>query len=191
MALSADVEAQVVTRLFADADRLGWANLSVVERSAQYATWVADANVGGLLTEFMSASQARVWIKDGPMKELARARFGIGKYAPLMPGGAQRPEQLVRMALGDAWETDSDSLSIKPLRIRARQKDEEVMFAWGPERDLKHLLWAALQASANGDPTPWMLCLVDSFTKPVPANIRQFHLRIAERCRFQLVYITI
>ena len=191
MLLSADVERQVVVRLFADADRLGWANLTVVERSAQYATWVADANVGGLLAEFMSASKARVWIKDGPMKELARARFGIGKYAPLMPGGAQRPEQLVHMALGDSWEAEADSLCIKPLRVRASQEDDEVIFAWGPERDFKHLLWAALKASANGDPVPWMLCIVDSFTKPVPANIRQVQLRMAERCKIQLVYITV
>ena len=191
MSLSPDVERRVVAQLFADADRLGWADLSVVERSAQYATWVADVHVGGQLTQFMSASQARVWIKDGPMKEWARARSGIGKYAALMPGGGRRtPEQLVRLAIGDGWYVDSASLRVKPLRVRVCRGDEEVIFTWGPERDLKHLVWAALQAGANGDPTLWLLCVVDSFTSPVPANVRQMHLRITERCKLRLLYVT-
>jgi len=191
MLLSADVEKRVVAQLFADAHRLRWADLSVVERSIQYGIWVAEANVGGLLTDFMSASQARLWIKDGPMKEWARARSGVGKYATLMPGGGRTPEQLVRSALGENWQVDADSLRIKPLRVRAGQEGQEVIFTWGPERDFKHLVWAALQAGANGDPTTWVLCLVDSFTKPVPTNVRQVHLRIAERCEFRLVHLTV
>ncbi len=191
MSLPSEVEKRVVTQLFADAERLGWTDLSVVERSAQYAIWVADANVGGLLTDFMSASQARLWIKDGPMKEWSRARSGVGKYAELMTTGACTPEQLVHSGLGNHWKVDPDSLRIKPLRVRARHEDEEVVFAWGPERDLKHLVWAALRASANGDSTTWVLCVVDSFTKPVPANVRQAHLRIAVRCKYRLVHVTV
>lgn len=191
MSLPADVERRVVTQLFADAERIGWAELPVTERSSQYARWVAEPQVGGLLTKFMSASQARVWIKDGPMKEWARARSGIGKHAALIPTGGRTPQQLVHSALGEDWQVDTDTLRIKPLRIRAHDETEEVTFTWGPARDLKHLLWAALQAGANGDTTPWVLCVVDSFTKPVPANVRQAQLRIANRCNVRLQHVTV
>ena len=99
MALPAELEQRVVTRLFQDADELDWAHLSATARSAQYAKWVQDAEVGGRLTQFMTSEQARVWIKDGPMKEWARAGSGIGKYAPLVPDAGATPAQLVHMAL--------------------------------------------------------------------------------------------
>jgi len=191
MPLPAEVERRVVARLYATADRIGWADLSVVERSAQYGFWVADPDVGGLLTTFMPVSQARVWIKDGPMKEWARARSGVGKYAALIPDGGHTAAQLVHMALGKDWEVDPDSLRIKPLRVRARNAEDEVIFTWGPERHLKHQIWAALQAGANGDPSTWVLCVVDSFTKPVPANVRLAHRRIAQRCKVRLVHVTV
>jgi hypothetical protein len=189
--LSSEVEKRVVAQLFSDADNLGWADLSVVERSLQYAIWLAHPKVGGVLTEFMSASQARVWIKDGPMKEWTRARSGVGKYAVLMPGARRTPEQLVHSALGEGWQVDDESLRIKPLRVRASHEGEVVTFSWGPQRDLKHLVWAALQAGADGDPNAWVLCVVGSFTKPIPANVRQAHLRLAERCKFRLVHLTV
>jgi len=191
MLLPADVERRVVAQLFTEADRIGWTDLSVAERSFQYSVWVADPNIGGVLTEYMSTSRARVWIKDGPMKEWARARSGVGKYTSLIPGDRHKAERLVSSALGKDWQVVVGSLRIKPLRVRAYHEMEEVTFTWGPERDLKHLIWAALQAGASGDPSTWVLCVVDSFTKPVPANIRQMHRRIAERCKVRLEHVTL
>ncbi len=191
MKIPTEVEARVVAHLYSDADQIGWSDLSVVERSAQYATWVASPSVGGLLTEFISASEARVWIKDGPMKEWSRARSGVGKYAHLMPEGAQTPERLVRSGMGAEWQIEPGSLLTKPLRVVARNDEDEVTFTWGPMRDFKHLIWAALQASGNRDPATWVLCVADSFTRPVPANVRQMQLRIAERCDLRLVYVTV
>ena len=34
--------------------------------------------------EYLSESDARVWIKDGPMKEWSRSLSGVGKYAALV-----------------------------------------------------------------------------------------------------------
>ena len=98
--------------------------------------------------------------------------------------------QLVRLALGEDWRVEGESLRIKPLRVRALHDEDEVVFTWGPDRDLKHLVWAALQAGANGDQTRWVLCVVDTFTKPVPANVRQAHLRIAASCNLRLLHLT-
>ncbi len=56
---------------------------------------------------------------------------------------------------------------------------------------LKHMAWAALSASANGDPREWVVCVTETFTKPTPANERQAHLRLAKRCGLRLVHVTI
>lgn len=191
MALPEEVETRIVTRLFRDADQMDWAQLSGAARAVQYAKWVQDPEVGGRLAAFMTAGQARVWIKDGPMKEWARAVSGIGKYAPLVAGRGATAAELVLKALGPGWRLRNGTQRIKPLRINAIEEEEEVTLAWGPERDLKHLVWAALSAGANGDPNPWVLCVVSTFTRPIPANTRQVHLRIAARCELRLVHVTV
>lgn len=191
MALPNEIEQRVVTRLFQDADHLDWAHLRPADRSAQYAKWVQDTEVGGRLTQFMTPEQARVWIKDGPMKEWARAVSGMGKYAPLVPQPGVTPAQLVHMALGPGWRVQDKTQRIKPLRVSAVCGEDEVTFTWGPERDLKHLVWAALQAGANGAPTPWVLCVTSTFTTPVPANVRQAHLRLAARCGLRIAHVTV
>lgn len=191
MALPDEIEKRVVTRLFHDAHDLDWAHLSVTARSAQYAKWVQDADVGGLLARFMTLEQARVWIKDGPMKEWARAVSGIGKYAPLVSRPSATAAQLVKRALGADWSLRDDTQRIKPLRVNAVRGEEEVTFTWGPEKDFKHLVWAALQGGANGDPTPWVLCVTSTFTTAVPANIRQAQLRIAARCGLRVTHLTV
>ncbi len=191
MALPQEVEHKVVERLFRDADELGWAALTLPERTVQYARWVQDPEIGGRLLGFMTSERARVWIKDGPMKEWVRAINGVGKYAPLVGERATRAAVLIRKALGEGWEPDEGTLRIKPLRIRARRGEDEVTFAWGPAQDLKHLVWAALIAGANGDPTDWMLCLVATFTKPTPMDVRQAQLRLAARCGLRLVHVMV
>lgn len=191
MPLPSEIERRVVTRLFQDADHLDWANLPPGGRTAQYAKWVQDAEVGGCLTQFMTPEQARVWIKDGPMKEWARAVSGMGKYAPLVPRPGVTPDQLVHLALGPGWQVQDKTQRIKPLRVNAACGEDEVTVTWGPEKDLKHLVWAALQAGANGDPTPWVLCVTSTFTTPVPANVRQAHLRLAARCGLRIAHVTV
>jgi hypothetical protein len=191
MALPDEIEKRVVARLYQDADHLDWAHLSVTARSAQYAKWIQDPEVGDVLTKFMTPEQARVWIKDGPMKEWARAVNGIGKYAPLVARPSATPAELIHKALGTDWQPRDDTQRIKPLRINATHGEDEVTFAWGPEKDLKHLVWAALQAGANGDPVPWVLCVTSTFTTPVPANVRQAHLRIAARCGLRITHVTV
>jgi hypothetical protein len=191
MAIPDGIEKRIVARLFQDAESLDWAHLSPPARSAQYAKWVQEPEVGGVLTKFMTPEQARVWIKDGPMKEWARAVSGIGKHASLVHRPGATAAQLVHRALGPGWDVSDGTQRIKPLRVNAIHDGEEVTFAWGPERDLKHLVWAALKAGADGDPIPWVLCVTSTFTTPVPANVRQAHLRLAARCGLRINHVTI
>lgn len=191
MRIPKDVETKVVTRLYADAKQLGWASLTPQQHSAQYTKWVDEPEVGGRLCEYLSASDARVWIKDGPMKEWSRSLSGVGKYAALIDGGDDTSARLARKALGEGWEVDNETLRVKPLRVTARKDEDEKVLAWAPVSGLKHIVWAALTASSEGDSRDWVLCVVETFTKPTPANEKQAHQRLAKRCGLRIVHVSL
>ena len=187
------VESKVVAHLYADATTLDWANLTSREHSAQYERWVKDPEVGGRLREYLTDSALRVWIKDGPMKELSRARSGIGRFAKLVPGADQIPPRLVSRVLGADWTLQPGSLRGKPMRLIARHTtgDREAVLTWGHAGDLKHLVWAALNASVDGDARPWTICVIESFTRPTPANEKQAHDRLARRTELTVRHVTL
>ncbi len=186
-----DIETAVVTNLYADAERLGWTSMTPQQHSAQYDNWVGTPDVGGKLTQFLSASAARVWIKDGPMKEYSRATSGVGKYAKLIANPNDLLDKIVRKALGDGWEPISETLKVKPLRVTARNGEDDAIVTWAPATGLKHMVWAALTASTAGDPHEWTLCVTGTFTRPTPANEKQAHVRLAKRCGLRIVHVTI
>jgi hypothetical protein len=187
-----EVETAVVTHLYSDAHKLDWSSLRPQQRSSQYDKWVEDPEVGGKLKAYLTPSSARVWIKDGPMKEWTRAQSGIGKYAKLMDDPAATQRKVVQKGLGSGWEALSETLKVKPLRITARNPEgEEAVVTWAPSSGLKHMAWAALSASAEGDRREWVICVTDTFTKPTPANEAQAHARLAKRCGLRLVHVTV
>ncbi|WP_406285153.1 hypothetical protein [Embleya sp. NBC_00896] len=190
MAISSEIEMSIVGSLYVEAERLGWTYLPDGERTAAYDRWVADPEIGGRLTLFLKTPEkVRVWLKDGPMKERARAVYGHGKYASLVPNPAKAVNNLVIQALDADWVPDLETVRIKPMRLIARKGDDEIRFTWGPARDLKHLVWAALNAKASGDAIPWVLCVVGSFVKPTPDEERNHHVRIAECAGLRLAHV--
>lgn len=191
MRIPKEIERKVVRKLYADAKELDWATLTPQQHSAQYGKWVADAEVGGRLREYLPDAEVRVWIKDGPMKEWSRSLSGVGKYADLVEETDDVPSKLVRKALGTDWESDRSTIRTKPLRIVACKGEDETVVTWAAAKDLKHLIWAALTADAEGDARPWVVCVVETFTRPTPANERNAHLRLAKRCGLRLIHVTI
>ena len=186
-----EIESAVVKQLYSDAAQLDWPSMTPQQHTAQYNKWVGDPKVGGKLTEYLNASDARVWIKDGPMKEYSRAASGVGKYAALVENHGDVQSKIVRKALGDSWTPDPDTLRVKPLRIVARDGEDEAVVTWAPATGLKHMMWAALTASAEGDARPWTVCVTETFTRPTPANEKQAHARVAKRCGLRLVHVTL
>lgn len=191
MRVPKEIETKIVARLYADASTLDWDHLTPQQHSAQYTKWVDDSEVGGRLQKFVSAGDARVWIKDGPMKEWARARMGVGKFAPLIEGSEQIPVKLIKKVLGEGWKLVPGTMSDKPLRLVAACEEEDVVVSWAPASGLKHLVWAALTANAEGDARTWVLCVVGSFTKPTPANEQQAQQRIAKRCGLRVEHVVL
>jgi len=187
-----DLEEAVARAVFEDMDRLGWAGLPHGKRTEQYARWLRTPAIGGRLTDFMAEERARVWIKDGPVKEWRRAKAGTGRYAGMVTG-AISAESIVAAALGSDWSLIEGSLASKPLRIRVfhARSEEEKILTWGPSRDLKHLIWAAIKADATGEPTPWHLVVVGTFTHPTPADQQEFNARIARRVGLPIAHIEV
>lgn len=186
------IERQIVAVLFADAACMNWQHMNLSQRSKQYAGWVSDLRVGGVLKAFMAGEEARVWIKDGPMKEFSRACSGQGKYAYLIVDPAPSPQALVRLALGNDWRITPGSQRIKPLRVSALSStSERIVFAWGPAKDFKHLLWAALSSIARNENLNWVLCLTAPFVSPTPSDLRAHNERLADHCGVRVVHLSI
>ncbi|MFH8367767.1 hypothetical protein [Streptomyces sp. NPDC018031] len=192
MSIPRDVEMEIVRLLYAEAAEKDWTFLTDSERTPIYNRWARSPEIGERLALYLKDPEGvRHWIKDRPMKEYARAVYGVGKYAQVVPNPAAGVSTLVKQALGAEWTPDLETRRIKPLRVTLRKGEtEEMYFTWGPQRDLKHLVWAALRAEADGDATPWTLCVVSAFVAPIPQEVKTANLRLAERCGLRITHAT-
>lgn len=190
--LPADLRDQIIRRLYADADQLDWEHLSGPEKTAQYRRWLDDEAVGGQLLRFKAtAADVHKWIKDGPMKEYARAQLGVGSTAQYVSNPAILPPAVVRKALGADWALVDGSVDIKPVRCRATGPDgDETWILWGKRPDFKHLLWAALEIVIQQPDTTATLAIVEAPAAPTPQHERAQCQAIADRCSIGLRYIT-
>ena len=141
------IRADVVRALYADANQLGWSTLAPQAKTVAFNRWIEDPRIGGRLTGYMSPEQARLWIKDGPMKEYARAMRGAGRFAEFGRQGGTSPHDIVKRALGDGFQIDG-SIGTKPPHCLATTSDGTTAYVtWGDASSLKHLMWAAVRAS--------------------------------------------
>src|SRR5690606_3329023 len=101
-------------------------------------------------------------------------------------------EKIVRLTL-PGWVPDPDSITEKPMRMVVRPpQDEETdsrVIAWANSENFKHLLWAALEAVESDDHRSWVLAVTETFEKPVAADTKALHRRIARRCKLQVEHI--
>jgi hypothetical protein len=65
---------EIHTRVWADADTVNWLRLGDQEKSRQYEKWIVDANVGGVIGQFVDQRNIRVYLKDSVMKPYSRER---------------------------------------------------------------------------------------------------------------------
>src|SRR5262249_25116959 len=141
--------------------------------------------------QFRVPGGTRHWIKDGPMKEYARALAGVGKFAKYASPSARGPSELARMALGDEWDAVPNSEGIKPLQCLARRDDDLVRLIWGPAKDFKHLLWAALKSTDVKGAPPALVLVIESQMQPIPAGEKAQHARLAARCGFTVSHVLV
>lgn len=75
MSVPTDVREQLRTRLWSDADALGWALLTTGAKSRYYDNWARDPEVGGVLARYMDRSQLRIYLKDTLLKGYSNAQL--------------------------------------------------------------------------------------------------------------------
>ena len=69
-------------RIWAEADQKGWQTLADHQKSTMYENWIRDPLVGGKISQYMSAGNVRVHIKDTIMKPYGRER--TKEFAPIL-----------------------------------------------------------------------------------------------------------
>src|SRR5262245_19016089 len=104
----------IIAEVYRQAGDLDWDGLTDKQRSAIYDHWLDDPAIGGELTRFLSRERARVWLKDVPMKEYARARNGIGSFSDLVTIRFPNAGQIARQVLGGDWQAVDGSIREKP-----------------------------------------------------------------------------
>lgn len=185
----ADQIDSVVKALYADADRLGWAHCPLQQRTEQYDKWVADPDVGGILTQHMASETARSWIKDGPMKEYARAQQGAGRYARFGSSEGLSAEQVVVHAMGHQARVAEGSEGVKPFHCLAYAADgAQTYVAWGEPKNFRYLIWACLQHLGRNPRDNVSIVVTETMSEPTTASEKAQQQRIAARCGVDLKY---
>ena len=62
--------------LWAQADALGWSDLSAADKTRCYERWTQDPAIGGSLARYMDPPRVRVYLKDAIFKPYSRAKLG-------------------------------------------------------------------------------------------------------------------
>lgn len=186
--LPRDQVESVVKALYTAADRIDWGHLPSSARTSQYDEWVKDDEIGGVLKKYMSAENARSWIKDGPMKEYGRACLGAGRYAKFGATPRVTPNQLVTHALGPAASVIENSVGVKPFHCLAVLDGKTTYVAWESAKNLRHLVWAAISHLSAHPGDAACLIMLETMELPITQADKLRHKRIADRCSIKLVY---
>jgi hypothetical protein len=187
--LPTELREDIWRRLYADADRLDWENVAARDKSDQYDRWLDDPEVGGILTRFMDRDRARVYIKDSPMKEYARALAGEGVGAKYTTNRQASPDAIVRSALGNEWKVIPGSTGGKPMHCWAQSGKSRRYVCWAKAEGLADLIWAALNAIVDHEGADPLIVIRESAANPTPASLRNRQRHLVDLCTLPLVYV--
>lgn len=155
-----DLRREVVANVYRQAGEMDWDGLADRQHSAIYDRWLDDPAIGGQLTRFLTRERARVWLKDVPMKEYARARNGIGPFAGLVTSRFPSPGQIARQVLGQGWDAVDGTIAEKPNRCIISNGREERLMMWGPSKTLRDIVWAGINALVDHEPRPILIIAI-------------------------------
>lgn len=186
-----DKRAEVIKALYADAARVEWEFLPINQRTAQYDKWVVAPEIGGVLTDYMSAETARSWIKDGPMKEYSRAQQGVGRYSKFGSKAAVEPTQMVARALGPEATVVDGTFGVKPLHCVGISAERETYVTWGEAKNFRYLVWACLAYLASNPSAAAHVIVTETMADPTTASEKAQHAAVADRCGIGLSHYRI
>src|SRR5687767_8762006 len=117
------VREEIRQYLWSEADQLGWDRLSDADRSAAYARWTDDPEIGGVLGRYLKKGKIRVYLKDSLLKPYSREKRAD-------------PRPYLRLA-GINLEAKIAESRIKPHGVLL---EDGTMVVWAKARDWKAAL---------------------------------------------------
>ncbi|MFD5243512.1 hypothetical protein ACFWIW_03180 [Amycolatopsis sp. NPDC058340] len=183
-----DIRDSVVREIYHQVEQVDWEDLSDRDKSAHYARWVADAKIGDVLADYYTADGMRVWLKDTPLKEYARAIEDFGPFAKYTQKRLTPPSEFVPSILGNKWEVVPGSLHEKPMHCTFTDGSQERYVCWGKPRSFSILLWAAVNNAVNAQTRPLIVVFLRD-GKAVDEDQKSLHEKIAAHCSIDLAYV--
>jgi hypothetical protein len=163
------VRQQIEDRLWAIADRIGWASLTGPEKTRYYENWARDTEVGEVLAAYSEVRNVRVYIKDVIMKPYIRERL-------------RNPSPILRMLGLPDFGEPLESF-VKPHGMILR---DGKTVGWGPAKDWKSILVATYErAFRRVGATPYGVVLVRPVGRLKQSTERRLILDLATRLDIQ------
>lgn len=125
MSLPDHVRKELRTRVWREAEALGWFYLPSPAKSRQYDNWAKDPQIGGIIERYLDRRQVRAYLKDTLLK----------RYSAGLKASPDRPLQL----LGLNSDTPGDEDYVKP---HGRRLDDGRIIVWGKSSEWKSVLTA-------------------------------------------------
>ncbi|MFC3449523.1 hypothetical protein [Amycolatopsis speibonae] len=188
IAIPKEIRKAVIRELYRQIGSLDWEGISTRERTVFYTRWVEDESIGGELADYYTAEGMRVWLKDGPLKEYARALENFGSYAEYATKRLSPADEFITELLGEEWVIRSNSLREKPMHCVVTDGKQERYVCWGRPRNFRDLLWAAVNKAVTAPNRPLVVVYVTDDTMIEEGQKRQHEL-IAEHCSLNLAYV--
>ena len=183
-----EIRDSVIRELYRQVGSLDWEGISTRERTAYYTSWVEDEAIGVELADYYTAEGMRVWLKDGPLKEYARALENFGSYAEYATKRLSPADEFVTEVLGDAWKIKPGSIREKPMHCLVTNQKRERYVCWGRPRTFRDLLWAAVNNAVSAPIKPLIVVYVTDDSVVEEQQKRQHEL-IAAHCSIDLAYV--
>ncbi|MET8322907.1 hypothetical protein [Micromonospora sp. NPDC005189] len=188
IAIPRDVRNSVIRELYRQVGSLDWEDIPSREKSNYYTRWVEDPAIGGELADYYTADGMRVWLKDVPLKEYARALESFGSFARYTTKRLSPPNEFIPKVLGDAWGIVPASTGEKPMHCLVTNGDQQRYVCWGKARSFRDLLWAAVNQALDSPVRPLVVVYLTE-GKSIIGSERRQHERIAEHCDLDLAYV--
>ncbi|MGW6442067.1 PIN-like domain-containing protein [Lentzea sp. NPDC055074] len=146
--------------------------------------WIADPAIGGVLSDYLSAPEIRLWIKDNPLRFHWKALDGFGPYTDLVAMRFQSPAEILDEACGPDWRVQPGTKTEIPFRCLATNGAEVRSVCWGAEAEFEQLLDAATR-SRDSTTIPPMIVITQ---RSVPSELEYFK-SVADAVGADLVYL--
>jgi hypothetical protein len=183
-----EIRDAVLYELYRQLGEVDWEDISDRKKTAYYSRWVEDPAIGGELADYYTAEGMRVWLKDGPLKEYARALENFGYYARYTTRQLSPPTEFIPEVLGTQWGIVPHSIDEKPMHCLVTDGVRQRYVCWGKPQKFRDLQWAAVNKALDSPHRPQIIVyLTDG--KTVAPTLRRQYERIAAHCAIDLAYV--